>query len=90
MFNIGDNHEGDILNITVVGELMSNSHFCENETRGLAGRWLIFVSYSWSQGGNQEEGFKKVIENGFKVRRRDKNDQIKLLLNMKLADPFNA
>ena len=44
-FNICDIHEGDILNIIDIGELMCFSEHHEDEVRGLAGIWLFLELY---------------------------------------------
>ena len=70
MFNIGDIHEEDILNIIVIVDVFPEASWYE--TRGLAGRWLVF----WAILEVKEERRKEIIEMfwecGFMVRRRDK------------------
>ena len=89
MEELGCNHEEDILNIIVIGELMCNPKIHEYEKRGLAGRWLVFGVILEVK----EESKLKIIEKfkycGFMVRERYKVDQIKLCLNKKLAEVFD-
>ena len=69
MFNSGDNHEGDILNIIVIGEI----HECE--TKGQAGRLLVFGAILEVKEENREMTNAKLREFAFMGRFSVKNQQ---------------
>ena len=68
---------------------MCNSQLYEYETRGLAGRWLVFGAIHEVKQESRENTFEKLREHGLVARRRFKDDPIKLILNIKLAETFS-
>ena len=89
MEELDGNHGEDILNIIVIGELMCNPQLHEYETRGLAGRWLVFGVILEVKEESKLNIIEKCKDCGFLVRGRDKVDKIKLCLNKKLAEVFD-
>ena len=75
MEELGGNQGGDILNIIVIGELMCFTELHEYETRGLAGRWLVFGAILEVKEESREMIIEKSRECGFMARRRDKDGQ---------------
>ena len=82
---LGVNHEKDIFNIIVIGELMCNPQIHEYEKRGLAGKWLVFGVILEVKEESKLNIIEKLKHCGFMVRGRDKVDQIKLCLNKKIG-----
>ena len=78
-----------ILNTVVIGELMCNPNLHGYITRGLANRWLLFGAILEVDEEIKEIILEKIRDCGFVAKGKENINQIKLVLNAKLAETFS-